>query len=114
MIKDSHFMDHLEIQTEYRVTCNVLDIFQIRAAIPWVRHMSFQDENTQELTLFISGPEEDAINILKVSSKILYKSIQKKQEKIPTARNEWAETFPDLTPYSELWTKLYKTAFLAT
>ena len=114
LMLNGSMMSSKDVTEIYNVQCNFLELLQIRSAIPWKSKLSMQNDVTEPMCLYVDDIEGCPVNLLNLHSKIMYNIVRKQFYKIPTARSTWQKTYKDLSPMSELWNKLYTTAFRCT
>ena len=111
IISHNTFMSTAQIENTYGIKCNFLQLLQIRSAIPWKQDMSLENLDLDPMCLYVRDTNDKSINLFQLSNKMIYNMTRRKFYKTPTAQVTWEKTYPKLTQNSELWKRLYVTAF---
>ena len=114
IVSNNSLMSTAQIESMYGIKCNFLQLLQIRCAIPWKGDMTLENLDLDPMCLFIRDTKDETQNLSQISSKMIYSITRKKFFKTPTAQVSWEKQFPKLTQNSELWKRLYVTAFKCT
>lgn len=114
---EPRFLGSEELSAEYGVPCTFLDVYQIRAAVPfqWKRLITTAHRSTTSLKPFLRAADGKLLDISNSSSKNIYKAIV--PFKLPTvsSQRKWSEEFPDMTDSRNpgIWKEVYTSPYIA-
>ncbi len=104
MNKQGNFSNHIEISNKFNLTCNFIQILQIRQSIPleWRNKVSIKENNTeQKLQINLCGTLKP---ITKISCKYYYWHIINKAKHEPTAKTKWSDIYNEFKEVdNEIW-----------
>ena len=112
------FLSHEEISDKYNISCNFLQILQIRQGIPHQWKQILIDANNISLKPYL--PFKITCNkvtkpVFKITCKEIYWHIIGRSKHCPSSKEKWYKSFPLMRENSiELWPDIYKLPFIIT
>ncbi len=114
------FLSHQQISKKYSISCNFLQILQIRQSIPF----SWRQMISNSYSTFNTYKPLPTLNIRcnqitkplnKLSCKEIYWHMINKDNHIPASKSKWHQLFPLLSKDADnLWPEIYKLPFIIT